>query len=142
MPRAVDQHWGPGVVAIFLGVIAVLISWPGWSRLLEPRGMQTQGRVIRLQPMGRRGTVPVVHYQVGGKDFEVTGDPDFGSRGGYTVGEAVTVYYDAGNPGDGCIDLFWSGWFRALSFGGVGLLLLPFGIYLLWSGSRKARPHA
>jgi hypothetical protein len=127
---------GIGIVSIALGAIGLVIGRPAWSRVFVVGEVATQGRVVRLEDMGRRGKVPVVQYEVERRRYEVTGDPNWRRPGGYAVGESVTVRYSPRTPGRGSIDVWWGRWLPALLFGGGGSLLLVFGAILAWPRRR------
>jgi hypothetical protein len=115
------RRLGIGLICLWLGGIGLVIGRPASSSVLVIDEVPAEGRVVRLEDVGRRGKVPIVRYEVDGRSYEVSGDPHWRRPGGYSVRESITVYYKRGFPDVASIELWWGRWLPALLFGGGGV---------------------
>lgn len=126
---------GARVVAITLGLIGFLFLCIGggfgvYSHLKAQDAERVEGAVVKLERTGGKGsTRPVVHFQVNGQSFGISGTVS-SSPPAYQVGEKVTVLYKRDNPGDAQIDSFVERWLFPVIFGGIGLLLFVIAVVL------------
>src|SRR5262249_34855809 len=87
---------------------------------------RAEGTVVALEDKFNEDGVayfPVVEYHVGGQRFRCKGSFGFGPAR-YRVGERVGVLYQAGQPGEACIDDFLQRWGGYTLFAVSGLLFV------------------
>jgi hypothetical protein len=91
---------------------------------------QTEGEVVGFVEQGR-SSKPVIQYQVDDRTYKIQG------LAPYAMGEKVRVRYYPEEPGAGWIHSFFEQWLFPLLFGGLGILMVGGGLWVLVARWRK-----
>jgi hypothetical protein len=117
------------LIGIVFGIFAAYQLMTGASQIINTAnfladGIAAEGEVLRIDPLGRNGNVPVVSFTVDGQAFVVTGSADCGSFCPQT-GSRVDIIYTQGAPAAARINDFGNLWWD-----GAINLLISFGALL------------
>ena len=118
-----------GLVFLVIGsvsaAVGIVIGQSNWS--FASNALETEGTVIRMVATGKRGTLPIVRYEVDGKSFEFQSSVS-SSPPRHAVGDKVTILYHADEPHKGTIRSFMDQWLIATIFTGIGILFVLIGV--------------
>lgn len=124
------------VIGSVLAAIGVGVGQSNWS--FASTAHETDGTVIRMVASGKRGSSPVVRYEVDGKSFELQSSVS-SSPPVYSVGDKVKVLYHPDEPHKGTIHSFLDQWFVPTLLAGLGSLFAVIGLAfcLAWLLARR-----
>ncbi len=138
--------------AIVMGVFTALIGtpvalfgiwWGVQSFALLVGAERTAGTVVAVNVRSQAGSgttrvLPVVEYEVDGREYAVEGRVGVSILGRKRKGDRVQVFYRSDQPADGQLNTFSDRWACPLFFGGLGGLFAAIGVYMVRYQVRRA----